>query len=71
MHVLDWKKDTPATWDVFKAYLDTDLKNGAVILQHTYSDETAAHIGKYIDYCLAKGYRFGLLQEIYQNKPGK
>ena len=61
MHVFDWKKDAPATWEVFRAYLETDLKNGAIILQHTFSDETAAHMGKYIDYCLAKGYRFALL----------
>ena len=64
MHVFDWKKEAPATWDVFKAYLDANLQNGAIILQHTFSDETAAHIGKYIDYCTAKGYRFGLLQDI-------
>ena len=64
MHVFDWKKDAPATWEVFKDDLDANLQNGAIILQHTFSDETAAHIGKYIDYCTAKGYRFGLLQDI-------
>lgn len=64
MHVTDWDKKNPATWDVFKAYLETDLKNGAIILQHTFSDETAAHIGKYIDHCLAKGYRFASLEEF-------
>ena len=64
MHVFDWKKDEPATWDVFKSYLDTDLKNGAIILQHSFSDETTAHIGKYIDYCHSKGYRFGNLREF-------
>ena len=69
MHVYDWKKDQPATWEVFKAYLDTDLKNGAIILQHTFSDETAQHIGKYIDYCHAKGYRFASLNEFLSKLP--
>lgn len=64
MHVYDWKKEEPATWEVFKAYLDTDLKTGAIILQHSFSDETTAHIDKYIDYCRAKGYRFAPLSEF-------
>lgn len=68
MHVYDWKKNAPTTWDVFRSYLETDLKNGGIILQHTYSDETAAHMGKYMDHCLSGGYRFGLLQEIGENK---
>ena len=64
MHVCDWKKDQPATWEIFKAHLDTNLKNGAIILQHSFSDETTANIGKYIDYCHAKGYRFASLEEF-------
>lgn len=67
MHVFDWKKEEPCTWEMFQAYLDTDLKPGAIILQHTFSDETTQHIGKYIDYCHAKGYRFASLNDFLSN----
>lgn len=64
LHVCDWNKEAPATWAVFEAYLGTELKKGGVILQHSYSDETAKHLGSCIDYCHAAGYRFAALDEF-------
>lgn len=57
LHVPDYRKEQPS-WEDYEKYFTERLHNGGVILQHSFSAATAENLGKIIDFCRGKGYRF-------------
>lgn len=64
----DWDNGKQMSCDKAKSKILDNVHNGAIILLHPTSKTNASILGEVIDELKSQGYRFGTLDELFENQ---